>query len=198
MPLPRTPTTPTSLLTGATGRTAALAAALLMAPLAQAADRLSLPADTSVGVELVDTLSLAGDDARQEGILLRPADLNQASHTLPEYCVIVGDAQRHDARIRIQPHDVTCIETDAADSSIFSGELDASVYGDDGNYGIGCDTGACKLDSGHTFTLTLESPLDITEQRNPSAEINKERRQANGDGVANPIPEERPDPEAGN
>lgn len=186
-----------SLLSARSGLGIALAA-LLATPLSASAATLSLPDDATVGVELVEAISFADGENRREGILLRPADISQASHTLPEYCVIVGDAQRDDDRVRITTHDVTCIETDDADSSIFSGELDASVYGGDGQYGLSCNGAACKLASGHALTLTLTEPLDITEQDNPSARINEKRRQANGEGVANPIPAERPDPEAGN
>lgn len=178
--------------------TSPLLSALLVAPLSASAATLSMPDDATVGVEVVDAISFADDQTRQAGILLRPADISQASHTLPEYCVIVGDAQRDDARVRITTHDVTCIETHDADSSIFSGALNAAVYGDDGQYGISCNGAACELASGHAFTLTLSEPLEITEQDNPSAQINEKRRHTDDEGVANPIPADRPDPEAGN
>lgn len=173
-----------------------LLSALLVAPLSASAATLSLPDAATVGVEVVDAISFTDGQSRQEGILLRPADISQASHTLPEYCVIVGDAQRDDARVRITTHDVTCIETDEADSSIFSGEIDAAVYGDDGQYGVSCNDASCELASGHAFTLTLNAPLEITERDNPSARINETRRQTDGEGVANPIPADRPDPDA--
>lgn len=176
----------------------AMMIALLATPLSVSAATLSLPEDATVGVEIVDAISFADGQSRQEGILLRPAEISQASDSLPEYCVIVGDAQRDDMRVRITTHDVTCIETDDADSSIFSGEIDAAVYGADGNYGLSCSDTTCKLASGHAFTLTLNAPLEITEQDNPSARINEKRRQTDGEGVANPIPADRPDPEASN
>lgn len=182
-------------LSSARAGAGALLAALLAAPAGAFAATLSLPSDATVGVEVVDTISFAGGESRQEGILLRPADISQASATLPEYCVIVGDAQRDDDRMRITTHDVTCIETDSATSSIFSGEIEAAAYNSDGQYGIQCEGDDCRLPAGHAFTLTLGAPLEITEQANPSEEINKQRREASGEGVANPIPSERPDPE---
>lgn len=187
------PLTKMSFLSARTG-VRALATALLAVPLSAAAATLSLPDDATIGVEVVDAITLTGETSRREGILLRPADSRRASNTLPEYCVIVGDAQRDGERVRITTHDITCIETADADSLIFSGPMQASAYDSDGQYGISCENGACRLPAGHPLTLTLTDGLEIVEQANPSAEINKQRRQANGEGVANPIPAERPAP----
>lgn len=173
----------------------ALAAPLLALPLYAAEETLSLPDNATIGVEFVDAFAFSEGEARKESILLRPSQYSDASHVLPEYCVLIGDAQISDDRLRITAHDVTCIETDNADSAIFSGAISASAYDSDGQYGLACDNNECFTSPGRSFSLTLNEALEIEAQDNPSAEINKQRRQANGDGVANPIPSERPDPE---
>jgi hypothetical protein len=174
---------------------AALAAPLLAMPLYAAEETLSLPNDATIGVEFVDAIVFSEGATRKESILLRPSHYRDASHSLPEYCVLIGDAQLSDDRLRITAHDVTCIETDNADSAIFSGAINASAYDSDGQYGLTCDDNECITSPGRSFSLTLSEALEIEAQDNPSAEINEQRRQANGDGVANPIPSERPEPE---
>ncbi|MCL7929007.1 hypothetical protein [Halomonas llamarensis] len=174
---------------------AALATPLLALPLYAAEDTLSLPDNATIGVELVDAIAFSDGESRKESILLRPSHYSDASHVLPEYCVLIGDAQMSDDRLRITAHDVTCIETDNADSAIFSGAISASAYDSDGQYGLTCDKDECVTSSGRSFSLTLSEALEVKAQDNPSAEINEKRRQANGDGVANPIPSEHSDPE---
>ena len=173
----------------------ALLAPFLALPLYAADDTLALPQSATVGVELVDTITFAEGETRKESILLHPTSASSASHTLPEYCVLIGDAQLADDRMRITVHDLTCIETDNADSAIFSGEIDAAVYDSEGQYGLLCESDQCTTSPGRSFLLTLSQAFEIEAQGNPSAEINAQRRQANGTGVANPIPSERPDPD---
>lgn len=172
-----------------------LAAPILAMPLYAAEETLSLPNNATIGVEFVEAIAFSEGETRKESILLRPSQYSEASHSLPEYCVLIGDAQLSDDRLRITAHDVTCIETDNADSAIFSGAISASAYDSDGEYGLACNDNPCSTPSGRDFLLTLSEALEIEAQDNPSAEINEQRRQANGDGVANPIPSERPDPE---
>ncbi|MCE8011240.1 hypothetical protein HOP54_12175 [Halomonas daqingensis] len=176
---------------------AASGMALLLMPLHAAAGTLSLPKDATVAVQAVDSLTLAGGETRLDDILLRPAGgAVEASHELPEYCVLVGDARQDGDRLRITTKSLTCIETDGGDSDIYSGSLSAAGYELDGSYGIvACDGERCELDADHVFHLKLASALEIEEQDNPSARINEQRRQANGAGIANPIPAERPDPD---
>ena len=155
--------------------------ALLLIPLHASAGTLSLPKDATVAVQAVDSLTLAGGETRLDDILLRPAGAAaEASHELPEYCVLVGDARQDGDRLRITTKSLTCIETDGGDSDIYSGSLSAAAY---------------ELDADHVFHLKLASALEVEEQDNPSARINEQRRQANGAGIANPIPAERPDPD---
>lgn len=171
--------------------------ALLLLPLSASAETLSLPADADVAMQVVDDLTLEGGDMRRDDILLRPvADLADATHELPEYCVVVGDARQEGDRLRISAKSLTCIETDDSDSDIFSGDISAAAYELDGSYGLAsCSAGRCELPADHVFHLRLAHALEIEEQDNPSARVNAQRRQANGEGVANPIPAERPDPE---
>ncbi|MDR5898406.1 hypothetical protein QC823_05325 [Halomonas vilamensis] len=174
---------------------AALAAPLLAMPLYAAEETLSLPDNATIGVEFVDSIAFSEGETRKEGILLRPSHYNDASHVLPDYCVFIGDAQLSENRLRVTVNDVTCIETDNADSAIFSGAISASAYDSDGQYGLACDNNQCIKLPGHSFSLTLSEALEIEAQDNPSAEINAQRRQANGDGDANPTPSERSDSE---
>lgn len=176
---------------------AAAGLSLLLLPFAASAATLSLPADATVAVKVIDELTLDADTPRQADILLSPVsgDSN-ASHELPEYCVLVGDARLDAERVRITARTLTCIETEGADSEIYSGEISAAAYEMDGSYGIdACDAGRCELTPEHAFQLKLASALDIEQQGNPAARINEQRRQADGAGIANPIPAERPDPD---
>ena len=175
----------------------ALAAPFLATPLlATAADAtLSLPNEATVGVEVVEELAFESNQTRLNDILLHPTQTASASHSLPEYCVIVGSAQRADERIRVTTQEATCIETHDADSDIFTGEFSASAYGEDGQYGIACEDSQCVLSPGQRFLLTLDQPVEIEELDNPSAELNEQRRQADGEGIANPVPRDEAVPD---
>ncbi|MDQ7727671.1 hypothetical protein [Halomonas sp. SpR8] len=175
----------------------AIAAPFFAMPLyASAADaKLTLPSEATVGVEVVEELTFDSNQARLCDILLHPTRAASASHSLPEYCVIIGNAQLVDERIRVTTQEATCIETHDADSDIFSGNFSASAYAEDGQYAIPCESTPCTLSPGQTFLLTLDEALEITELDNPSAELNQQRQQADGEGVANPIPREDADPE---
>ncbi|MGR2737629.1 hypothetical protein ACUY1T_04155 [Billgrantia sp. Q4P2] len=172
--------------------------AFLLLPLHALADTLTVPGDAVIAAQVIDELELQGESERHDDILLRPVSgIGDAVHELPEYCVVVGDARMDGDRLRITTKALTCIETDGGDSDIYSGEISAAAYELDGSYGLAvCETGHCKLSSDHVFHLKLASRLEIEEQDNPSARINEQRRQAEGAGVANPIPAERPDPDS--
>ncbi|MEQ5802516.1 hypothetical protein [Halomonas sp. H10-9-1] len=170
---------------------------LLLAPSLAFATTLELPVDARLEMQVVESLRLDAETPRQDDILLRPVADGSGSHQVPDYCVVVGDAQLDGERIRITTSSVTCIDTDGSDSHIYSGEISAAAYDSDGNFGIdACQDGRCELSPEHGFELQLASDLVIEEQANPSEQINIERRQANGEGVANPIPAEAPDPDA--
>lgn len=175
----------------------AIAAPFFAMPLyASAADAtLSLPSEATVGVEVVEELTFNSDQARLSNILLHPTQAASASHSLPEFCVIVGNAQLVDERIRVTTQEATCIETHDADSNIFSGDFSARAYAEDGQYGIACEDTPCTLSPGQTFLLTLDEALEITELDNPSAELNQQRRQVDGEGIANPVPREESVPD---
>ncbi|RUR27371.1 hypothetical protein ELY33_15850 [Vreelandella andesensis] len=173
----------------------ALIGTALATPLLAAEQALTLPKGASVGVEVIEKLAFTGSQARHEGILLHPTQTDSASHELPEYCVLVANAQLTNGRIRITTQDATCIETHDTESAIFTGEFSAGAYATDGQYGLACDESNCSLSPGQAFVVTLDKNVDINAQDNPSAEINAARRQADGDGVANPIPSDRPDPD---
>ncbi|TFH88106.1 hypothetical protein EQG41_04165 [Billgrantia azerbaijanica] len=179
--------------------TALLAAlGLLALPATTVADTLELPADAQVAVTVIDRLTLDPEQARRDDILLHPVSgYDAATHELPEYCVLVGDARLDGERIRITTEALTCIEAEGGDSEIYTGELSAAAYESDGSYGVAaaCDGERCELTPDTPFLLQLASPLALEEQANPSAEINRQRRQAEGEGVANPLPAERPDPD---
>lgn len=169
---------------------------LLLAPSLALADTLELPADARLEVQLVESLTLDADTPRQDDILLRPVANGSGSHQVPDYCVMVGGAQLDGERIRLTTSSITCIDTEGSDSHIYSGEISAAAYDNDGNFGIdACQDGLCKLSADYGFELQLASDLAIEEQANPSEQINIERRQAEGSGVANPIPAEQPDPD---
>ncbi|PMR79319.1 hypothetical protein C1H70_12880 [Halomonas urumqiensis] len=173
----------------------ALFATLLVSPLALG-ETLELPADAEIEVQVIDRLVLDEAESRRDDILLKPVANGGGSHQLPDYCVMIGDAQRNDERLRLTASSITCIETEGSDSDIFSGEISAAAFGADGNFGLAaCDSGRCELGPEQGFTLRLAEALAIEEQHNPSAQINEQRRQADGEGVANPIPAEQPDPE---
>ncbi|AMD00283.1 hypothetical protein [Halomonas chromatireducens] len=176
---------------------AAAGLALLIMPFVASAATLTLPADASVAVHVIDELTLDDETPRQDDILLSPAGGDSpASHALPEYCVLVGNARLDGERVRITAQALTCIEAKGEESEIFSGEISAAAYEMDGSYGVdACDDGRCELTPEHVFQLKLASALDIEQQDNPAARINEQRRQAEGAGIANPIPAGRPDPD---
>src|SRR5690554_2974892 len=171
--------------------------ALLLMSLNASAASLVLPNNATVMVQVVDSVVLSADDSRLNDLLLRPAGEHaDTSHTLPEYCVIVANARPEGERLRISAQSLICIETDGGDSDIYSGEISAGAYELDDSYGLAvCAAGRCELDPEHNFMLKLASRLEIAEQDNPSARINEQRRQVEGEGIANPIPADRPDPD---
>lgn len=171
--------------------------ALLLLSFHASAASLALPSDATVLVQVVDNVEASANDSRLDDLLLRSAGGHaNTSHTLPEYCVVVANARPGGERLQISTQSLTCIETDGSDSDIYSGEISAAAYELDDSYGLAvCESGRCELAPGHSFMLKLASPLEISEQDNPSARINEQRRQANGEGVANPIPADRPDPD---
>lgn len=174
----------------------AIVAPLFAMPLLADESTLTLPNEATVGVEVVEELTFTSGQARLDDILLHPIQAAGASHSLPEYCVIIGTAQLNNDRIRITTQNATCIETNDANSNIFSGDFVASAYAEDGQYAIACDGSPCTLSPGQPFLLTLDEAVEIEELDNPSAELNQRRQQANGEGVANPIPREQPNPDA--
>lgn len=170
--------------------------AALLAPSLALAATLELPADANLEVQVIETLTLDQETPRRDDILLRPVANGQGSHQLPDHCVMVGDARLDGDRVRITTSSVTCIATDGGDSEIYSGEISAAGYDAEGSFGIpACQEGRCELPPEQSFELRLASDLSIEEQENPSEQINIQRRQANGAGVANPIPAEQPDPD---
>lgn len=173
----------------------ALLGSALASPLLAADQTLTLPSGASIGVELIEAFSFSEDQPRHQAILLHPTQAAGATHELPEYCVLVANAQLTSGRIRITTQDATCIETHDAESSIFHGAFEASAYDEDGQYGLTCNGAPCTLAPGEAFLITLDKSISIDAQDNPSAELNATRRQANGEGVANPIPSERPNPD---
>lgn len=170
----------------------------LLLPLHASANTLSVPGNAVVAFQVIDDLVLEGESERRDDILLRPVSgFENTTHELPEYCVVVGDARQDGDRLRVTAKALTCVETEGGDSDIYNGEISAAAYEMDGSYGLAvCDAGRCALPSDHVFHLKLASGLEIEEQDNPSARINEQRRQADGAGVANPIPAERPDPDS--
>ncbi|NIC04468.1 hypothetical protein [Billgrantia bachuensis] len=179
-------------------RSASGLALFLLLPLHASANTLSVPGDAVVAFQVIDDLVLEGESERRDDILLRPVSgFENATHELPKYCVVVGDALQDGDRLRVTAKALTCVETEGGDSDIYNGEISAAAYEMDGSYGLAvCDAGRCALPSDHVFHLKLASGLEIEEQDNPSARINEQRRQADGAGVANPIPAERPDPDS--
>ncbi|UYV17676.1 hypothetical protein K1Y77_09160 [Halomonas qaidamensis] len=173
----------------------ALLGTALATPSLAAEQTLTLPSGASVGVEVTEEFTFTDSKSRHEEILLHPTQAEGASHELPEYCVLVANAQLSSGRIRITTQDATCIETNDAESAIFTGSFSASAYAQDGQYGLACDDASCTLSPGQSFVVTLDKDIDINAQDNPSAEINAARRQADGEGVANPIPSDQPDPD---
>ncbi|MGM0692584.1 MAG: hypothetical protein ACQEUN_04135 [Pseudomonadota bacterium] len=173
-----------------------LMAAMLAMPTLAMSDTLELPADATIDVQVIEVLTLTGQSAEHDNLILHPVADGDASHALPEHCVVIGDARIDGERIRLTTQSLTCIETDGSESEVYSGEISAAAYDADGKFGIAaCQDGGCRLTPAQTFQLRLASDLAIEEQDNPAAEINEQRRQADGAGVANPIPAQAPDPD---
>ncbi|WP_300273956.1 hypothetical protein [Halomonas sp.] len=169
----------------------------LLAPTLAFATTLELPADARLEVQVIEPLVLDAETPERDDVLLRPVADGSGSHQVPDYCVMVGDARLDGGRIRLTTDSITCIDAEAGDSHIYSGAISAAAYGSDGDFGIdACQDGRCELSPERGFELQLASDLAIEEQANPSEQINIERRQANGEGVANPIPADAPDPDA--
>ncbi|MBB3189337.1 hypothetical protein [Halomonas cerina] len=157
----------------------ALLLATALVPSLAMSDTLELPADAEITVQVIDTLTLDNATPRHDDIVLRPVANSDARHRLPDYCVVIGDAQRDGERIRLTTKALTCIETEGSESEIYSGEFSAGAYDRDGHFGLdACQAERCTLRPEHHFTLRLASPIRIEEQVNPSAEINAERRRA--------------------
>ncbi|MBD3896130.1 hypothetical protein IEI94_09730 [Halomonas sp. ML-15] len=171
-------------------------------PLTAQAGTLSLPAGATVSVEVIDTLTLDQSTTSQADVLLKPTRAASGEYDLPNHCLITADARLNGEHIRLSASTLTCIEATADEREIFSGEFSASAEDLDGNTGVpacvegsGSDCRRAELLPGDVFQLRLRSELDLEAQENPSAQINERRRQANGEGVANPVPAERPDPD---
>ncbi|MCG7599130.1 hypothetical protein MHM84_04980 [Halomonas sp. McH1-25] len=161
--------------------------AFVAMPVLAAKDSLSLPADASVDVQVIDSITLDRASPERHAVLLRPVSRAQssASHHLPTYCLITADAQLTDDRVRLTTQSVTCIEAEDSQPDIFSGELSAAAHERDGGFGLDVcresQDGRCSLAMivpDHTFQLNLGRALQLDAQRNPSAEINERRRHA--------------------
>ncbi|MDZ7852482.1 MAG: hypothetical protein U5L98_07495 [Halomonas sp.] len=173
-----------------------LMAAVLAMPTLAISDTLELPTDATIDVQVIDDVTLSAQTPEHDDLLIHPVAVGNASHTLPEYCVLIGDARIDGERIRLTTQSLTCIETDGSESEIYSGEISAAAYDSDGDFGIAaCQNGICRLTPEQTFQLRLASELVIEQQDNPAARINEQRRQAEGEGVANPTPADTPDPD---
>lgn len=139
---------------------------------------LSLPAGASVEMALISPLKISEEKTSASNIIMHPVNQGIGSHSLPNYCVLTGDAQLDDDRLIITAKQMTCIKAEGADSAIFSGELSAAAYDADDSFGLPvCQDNRCTLTSTDSFTLTFSDAIDIEQQPNPSAEINAMRRQ---------------------
>lgn len=162
-----------------------LMATALALPSLALGDTLSLPADARVAMALVDDLTLDAETPSRDSVVMHPVQSERASHRLPDYCVVTGDARRDGARLRLTTSALTCIETAGADSAIYTGEFTAGAYDTDGEFGLAaCQDGRCRLTPDDVFLLTLTRPLSLEQQANPSAEINARRRQHDANETA--------------
>ncbi|MFC3286333.1 hypothetical protein [Litchfieldella rifensis] len=174
----------------------------LTLPTLAMSDTLRLPADATIEVHVIDEVNLSRDTAELSDLLLQPVASEHARHQLPEHCLITADARLDDERVRIAAKTLTCIDTQGTSSEIFSGTLSASAIENDGSFAIDACLQAAddscehaRLSPEHIFQLRLGSALELEAQDNPAARINEQRRQADGEGIANPIPSNRPDPD---
>ncbi|QFT84693.1 hypothetical protein FIU88_06865 [Halomonas sp. THAF12] len=162
-----------------------LMATALALPSLALGDTLSLPADARVAMALVDDLTLDAETPSRDNVVMHPVQSERGSHRLPDYCVVTGNARRDGERLRLTASALTCVETAGADSAIYSGELTAGAYDEDGAFGLdACADGRCRLTPDDVFVLTLTRPLSLEQQANPSAEINARRRQHDADETA--------------
>ncbi len=177
----------------------------LASPVFAAQTALDLPADTRIDVQVIDRITL--DDSQEEmtDVLLRPVTRSKeaSAQPLPPYCLITASARLNDRRVRLTTESVTCIDAEDDSPAIYSGELSAAAFENDGNFGLDTCTneqdGRCTkavIEPEHHFQLNVGKATHIPAQENPSAELNRQRRQADGEGVANPIPADRPDPDS--
>ncbi|MFC2991504.1 hypothetical protein [Halomonas tibetensis] len=167
-----------------------LLAALFTPSLALAAT-LELPTETRLQVQVIDSLFLNENESRLDDILIRPAASAQGSHELPSHCVMVGDALIDGERVRITTKSVTCIATQGSESEIYSGDISAAAYDEDGSFGIAaCEGSRCEITPEQIFELRLASDLVIEEQENTSEQINIQRRQLDDGEAAAPSPTE--------
>ena len=158
-----------------------LAALLVLPGLSHAQgqpETLSLPADASIEMAVITPLTLDETTPSASDIIIHPVSEGSGSHALPNYCVVTGDAQIDEGRLRVTTKEMTCIEAEGGNSAIFSGELSAGAYDADGNFGLPvCSDGSCELTPDDSFLLVLSDAIAIEQQPNPSAEINAQRRQ---------------------
>ncbi|MCK2183483.1 hypothetical protein [Halomonas getboli] len=162
-----------------------LMATVLTLPSLALGDTLSLPADARVAMALVDDLTLDAETPSRDSVVMHPVQGERGSHRLPDYCVVTGNARRDGERVSLTASALTCIETAGANSAIYSGELTASAYDENGGLGLAaCQDDRCRLTPDDIFLLTLTRPLSVEQQANPSAEINARRRQHDADESA--------------
>lgn len=139
---------------------------------------LSLPAGANVEMALISPLKISEEKASASDIIMHPVHQGIGSHSLPNYCVLTGDAQLDGDRLTITAKQMTCIKAEGAESAIFSGELSAAAYDANDTFGLPvCQDNSCTLTTTDSFTLTFSDAIDIEQQSNPSAEINAKRRQ---------------------
>lgn len=177
----------------------------LTLPVFAADATLDLPADTRIDVQVIDRVILDDSKAEMTDVLLRPVTQDQGASTqpLPPYCLITANARLNDRRIRLTTESVTCIDAEDDSPAIYSGELSAAAFENDGDFGLDIcaneQDGQCTkavIEPEHHFQLNVGEGAHITAQENPSAEINRQRRKADGEGIANPPPADRPDPDS--
>ncbi|MEC9482272.1 MAG: hypothetical protein UMU75_02965 [Halomonas sp.] len=171
---------------------------LAIPALAAPAATLSLPANARVDVQVIDSVVLDSRSPARTDVLLRPVHAAQsdATHRLPDYCLITADARIEGDRVRLTTQSATCIETASPQPEIFSGEFAAAAYERAGDYGLDvCTTrqdGTCQratIEPTHTFQLAIGRDVNIQAQANPSARINEQRREAdNRDGATQSAP----------
>lgn len=167
-----------------------LAAGLAMPTLALG-NTLHLPADATIDVHVIETLTLDATTPERADVLLQPIINQGATHQLPDYCLITATASLVDQQMRISTNTLTCIEPTGEAPEIFSDEISATGRESNGDFGVdACDStsdGTCQsatLTPEHHFTLQLGRELTIEPQDNPSARINEQRRQADSDDNA--------------